>query len=149
MAHKQTTSMHHPATVRPSPLFFKYLKDVKTGNIKIDPSPDVSNRTEELGVTSLVTSLVDTALTSDLVQSRVITSPFTSYQSRRPPQPFFLSSPPSLSSAKNVLQEVRLPAWPQHYSRVFECFIRRNLTKKVVFFRNQQIFYIYGILAKN
>ena len=43
---KQTTYIHNSAMVRPSPQFFKYLKDVKTGNIKIDPSPDVSNRSE-------------------------------------------------------------------------------------------------------
>ena len=87
--------------VRPSPQFFKYIKDVKTGNVKIDPVPDIYNRakggvihpnfisliSDELKVTSLVTSSVHTAITSDSVKSRVITSPFTSYQSRNPPIP--------------------------------------------------------------
>ena len=43
---KQTTSIHNSAMVRPSPQFFKYIKYIKTGNVKVDPAPDVSNRAE-------------------------------------------------------------------------------------------------------
>ena len=88
---KQTTSIHHSALVWPHPLFFKYVKDVKTGNVKVDPAPDVSNRAEggvihpnsislisEVSrVTRLLTSLVDNTITSDSVTSTVLTSPFT------------------------------------------------------------------------
>jgi hypothetical protein len=85
---KQTSSIHDSAMVRPSPQFFKYIKDVKTGNVKINPAPDVSNPAEggfihpssisliskELGVTCLVPSSIDAVITPDSVQSRVITS---------------------------------------------------------------------------
>ena len=85
---KQTTSIHNSAMVWPSPQFFKYIKDVKTGNVKIDPAPDVSNRaeggvihpnsislmSEELGVTCLVPSSIDNVITPDSIKSRVIQS---------------------------------------------------------------------------
>ena len=72
----------------PSPQFFKYLKDVKTGKVKINPAPDDFNRveggvihpssisliSEELGVTRLVPSSIDTVITPDSVTSRVIKS---------------------------------------------------------------------------
>ena len=43
---KQTTSIHNSAMVRPSPQFFKYLKDVKTGKVKVNPAPADFNRAE-------------------------------------------------------------------------------------------------------
>ena len=103
------------------------VKDVKTGKVKIDHAPDVSNRaegvvtliSEELGATRFVTSSVDTPITSGLVKSRVISSPLTSYQSRRPPPPFLLSSTSSLFRPTIVLDEIPIPAWPSHYSEIF------------------------------
>ena len=56
---KQTTSIHNSALVRPSLQFFKYIKGVKTGNIKVDPVPDVSNRAEEGVIYPNSISLVD------------------------------------------------------------------------------------------
>ena len=85
------------AMVRPSPQFFKYIKYIKTGNVKVDPAPDVSNRAEggvihpnsislifeELGVTVIHLNTVDASvnfsviniqLTYDSVKSRLLYS---------------------------------------------------------------------------
>ena len=47
---------------------------------------------------------------SVLRKARVLTSPFTSYQSRRLPQPLLLASTSPLFSASIVLQEISLPS---------------------------------------
>ena len=40
---KQTTTIPNSTSARPSPQFFKYLHDVKTGKVKIDRAQNISN----------------------------------------------------------------------------------------------------------
>ena len=85
---KQTTIIPNSSSVGPSPQFFKYLKDVKTGKVKVNSAPADFNRaeggiihpssisliSEESGVTCLVPSSIDNVITPDSVKSRVIES---------------------------------------------------------------------------
>ena len=85
---KQTTIIPNSTSVGPSPQFFKYLKDVKTGKVKVNSAPADFNRaeggvihpssisliSEESGVTCLVPSSIDNVITPDSVKSRVIES---------------------------------------------------------------------------
>ena len=100
------------STVRPSPQFFKYLHDVKTGKVKIGgsiQSTSPSSISEKLGVI-------------DSVNSRVISSPLASHSPRNPPILRLPSVPTSFSHTTIVLDEIPIPAWPSHYSKVFELF---------------------------
>ena len=85
---KQTTIIPNSTSVGPSPQFFKYLQDVKTGKVKVNSAPADFNRaeggvihpssisliSEESGVTCLVPSSIDNVIPPDSVKSRVIES---------------------------------------------------------------------------
>ena len=84
---QQTTIISNSTSVRPSPQFFKYLQDVKTGKVKIDHAHYTSNHAKG-GFTqsTSLTSISEKLGVIDSVNSRVISSPLTSYLSRNPPQ---------------------------------------------------------------
>ena len=109
---KQTTTIPNSTSVRPSPQFFKYLHDFKTGKVKIGESiqsTTPSSISEKLGVI-------------DSVNSRVISSPLQSYSPRNPPIHRLPSVSTSSSHTTIILDEIPIPAWPSHYSKVFKLF---------------------------
>ena len=96
---KQPTYIHNPA--RPSPQFFKYLKDVKTGKVKVNPAPDdfnhakggviqttsLSSHSKNLGVIGPLTPIHSDNAPLNSVKSRVFTSPNVLSLPRNPPIP--------------------------------------------------------------
>ena len=72
---KQTTTIPNFTSVRPSPQFFKYLHDVKSGKVKIDRAQDISNTATGGFIQSTsLPSISEKLRVIDSVNSRVITS---------------------------------------------------------------------------
>ena len=137
---KQPTTIPNSTSVRPSLQFFKYLQDVKSGKVKIDHAPDISNNANVGFIQSASLSPISEKLgVTDSVNSRVISSPLTSYSPRNPPIPRLPSVPTSFSHTIIVLDKIPIPAWPSHYSKVFKLFHSSSFNEKGCVFSKPKI----------